>query len=334
MAEENVQTNTTRVLVTGANGFIGSHLCRSLLAHGFKVIAGVRNGANLENLKDVDVSYVYGDITKSETLAKLISSADVVLHNAGLVKSKSLARMIEVNTGGTEALFDACVNSEHVKRFVFISSLSACGPSSGKPRVEDDEPAPLTDYGRSKLNAERALLKRAAELNLQIVRPPAVYGPGDREILAFFQTVRRGIRPAIGNTGRRLNMVYVDDLAEGVARLLEHDLQSGNIYFLSESQSYTFSEVMDHIGAAVERRGISLPVPGWALKSLGAVSETAFKLVGAAPMLTLGKARELLSSWEVSVARARADFNFAPATSFPEGARITAAWYREHGWLK
>lgn len=334
MTAENTHTQAQRVLVTGANGFIGSHLCRSLLAHGFTVIAGVRSGANLENLENVDVTYAYGDVTKHETLTELIAGADVVLHNAGLVKSKSAARMTEVNTGGTEALYDVCVKSKHVKRFVFISSMAASGPSQDRPRVEDDEPAPLTHYGWSKLNAEKALLKRAHELNVQIVRPPGVYGPGDREILTFFQTVRRGIRPSIGNIGRRLNMVYVDDLAEGVSRLLEHKLPSGNIYFLAESQSYTFAELMDHIGAAVDRRGISLPVPGWAFKSIGAVTETASKLVGATPMLTLEKAREVLSSWEVSVARARADFDFAPAISFPEGARLTAAWYRDHGWLK
>ncbi len=334
MTAETINTKAKRVLVTGANGFIGSHLCRSLLAHGFKVIAGVRRGANLENLENTDVSFAYGDVTKPETLEELISGADVVVHNAGLVKSKSVERMFEVNTGGTEALYDICAKSKHVERFVFISSMAASGPSNGKPRVEDDAPAPLTNYGWSKLNAEKALLKRTAELNLQIVRPPGVYGPGDREVLAFFQTVRRGIRPSIGNIGRRLNMVYVDDLTEGISRLLEHNLPSGAIYFLAESQSYTFSELMDHIGAAVDRRGIPLPVPGWAFKSIGAVSETVFKLVGATPMLTLEKAREVLSSWEVSVARARADFDFSPMISFPEGARITAAWYRDHGWLK
>ncbi|MFQ5608094.1 MAG: NAD-dependent epimerase/dehydratase family protein [Candidatus Zixiibacteriota bacterium] len=336
MDEHSQRTQTQTVLVTGANGFIGSRLCMSLVAHGFNVVAGVRENADLRRLENLDVTYARGDITCPESLPEMISGMDTVIHNAGLIKARKPSRIFEVNTRGSEELYAACLRSETVRRFVFVSSLAAAGPSNGKPRSETDFPAPVTRYGLSKLKAEEALLRQSKQhsrINLQIVRPPGVYGPGDREVFKFFQTLNRGIRPLVGNVKRRLNLVYVDDLAEGISRLIEHEAPSGNIYFLAETASYSFEELIGHIGAAVGRKGIPLPVPGWALKTLGAVTQAGAGLIGATPMLTLEKAKEILHSWEVNSASARADFDFSPAISFPEGARLTVAWYRDHGWL-
>ncbi len=334
-AIETVSANGSplRVLVTGANGFIGSQLCQSLLDSGFSVIAGVRKSANLDYLKELSLEYSYGDVTQPETLPDLIKNADIVIHNAGLVKAKTKERLFAVNAYGSEALIKACVESNSVKRFIFVSSLAAFGPSGAEPRKEEDSPQPVTTYGRSKLEAERLLSAYADKINLQFARPVGVYGPGDREVFTFFQSVARGTRPAIGNTARKIQMIYVEDLVAGITKMLQHDLPTGAGYFLAEESASTFAEMTQQMAVALEKRTIKMPIPGWLFRILGALSEGFCKLTPFTPMLTLEKAGEILSTWEISIERAKRDFDFAPKTNFAEGAQKTVNWYREHGWL-
>jgi nucleoside-diphosphate-sugar epimerase len=322
-----------RVLVTGANGFIGSRLCSSLIGSGFSVIAGVRKSARLNFLEGLEVDYAYGDVTQPETLQELIQGADAVIHNAGLVKAKSKSQLFEVNTFGSEALIKACVESESVKRFIFVSSLAAYGPVVTGLRREEDNPKPITAYGRSKLEAEKLLLKHVERINLQFARPVGVYGPGDKEIFTFFQSVARGIRPAIGDTSRKIQLIYVEDLVEGVTKMLKHELPSGEGYFLAEQNASTFAELMEQMALACEKRAITLPIPGWFFRILGSLSEIACAVTPFTPILTSEKAREILSPWEISIERARKHFDFSPQTNFAEGAKKTVQWYRKHGWL-
>ncbi len=328
-----IGTQYKRVLVTGANGFIGSRLCRALLNAGFSVTAGVRKSANLKFLEGLNVNYAYGDVTQPETLPTLIENVDAVIHNAGLVKAKKKSQLFAVNTSGSEALMKACVQSDSVKRFIFVSSLAAYGPSHGRPRTEEDAPAPMTTYGRSKLEAERRLSAYADSINLQFARPVGVYGPGDTEVFTFFQTVSRGIKPTIGDTSRKIQMIYVDDLVDGVTQMLKYDLPSGEGYFLAEERASTFAELMSLMAQACGKRSVTLPIPGWLFRSLGAISETFCKVTPFTPMLTLEKSREILSEWDVSIEHARRHFDFTPKTDFGAGAKQTVAWYRKQGWL-
>ena len=317
-----------RILVTGANGFIGARLCRTLSALGADVVAGVRRGAKLEYLSDLDLPHQYGDVTQPETLAELVRDVDVIVHNAGLVKANRTEQLFEVNATGADALMQAALVTGTVSRFIYISSQAAAGPSSGSPRRESDEPQPITAYGRSKLAGERSLLQYRERMNLQIVRPAGVYGPGDREVFTFFQAVSRGIRPHIGDIDRSISLIFVDDLTAGIAQALP----SGEVYFLAESGERTFGELVELVRNAVGKRALKVPIPGPVFRALGALSQSA-RLFGAAPMLTWEKAGEILAGWQVSIERAVEHFDFAPQITFPEGARRTVEWYRERGWL-
>ncbi|MBN2227197.1 MAG: NAD-dependent epimerase/dehydratase family protein [candidate division Zixibacteria bacterium] len=326
--------DTQTVLITGANGFVGSRLCRRLMADGFRVIAGVREGCNTDRLRGIEPEYRYGDITRPETLAGLIAGVDYIVHNAGVVKVNRPETFFTVNRDGTENLLKAASTCTTLKKLVYISSLAAAGPSeNGRPLTEDDEPHPITAYGRSKLAGEEVVQKYKDAVNSVIVRPPGIYGPGDKEMYAFFQIVNNRIAPYLGRLSRKLQLVYVDDLADGVSKALGANTQSGRVYFIAEDKGYSFRELVGHLRGAVDRFCLPLYVPGFILKIIAWLSEHIMSIFGKTPMFTVEKANEILADWEVDVSRAREELGFESQIPFPEGARETVYWYREEAWL-
>ena len=327
--------NNATVLITGANGFIGSRMVRYFLDRDLRVIAGVRKSADLSLLKDLDIELRYGDITQPESLPAMVRGVDYVIHNAGLVKAKKRETFFAVNEEGTRNLCEAVLaHNPKARKLVCISSLAAAGPSANRePIKESDPPNPITVYGESKLAGERVALTYADRLNVAVVRPPGVYGPGDKEIFGFFQAVYRGIRPAVGDTSRKLQLVHVDDLVRGIYLATITATESGAIYFICEKDAYAFRDLVGHLRAASGRRTIPVPIPGALFRAIAAVSEFAFKLVGATPMLTREKADELLATWEIDTSKARTELGYESAIPFPEGARRTYEWYCKKGWL-
>jgi nucleoside-diphosphate-sugar epimerase len=180
---------------------------------------------------------------------------------------------------------------------------------------------------------ELAALEYKDRFNVVSVRPPGVYGPGDREILTFFQTVNRRIKPYLGDINRKLQLVHVDDLCDGIYAAVKANTQSGSIYFICEKTAYRFAELIDHIQAALGKRAVPLWVPAGLFRIMGGVSEFVFRTVNATPMLTREKAEELLASWEIDASRARMELGWESNIPFPQGAQETVDWYRREGWL-
>ena len=323
------------VLITGANGFVGARLCLVFLDNGCDVIAGVRKTANLDQLKDLPVQHRYGDVTKPETLPEMVTRVDYIVHNAGVVKVKKERTFFDVNENGTRSLMEAVAkHNPSVKKLVYISSLAAMGPSeAGQPLTEDATPRPLTAYARSKLQGEKVAMSYADRINVVAVRPPGVYGPGDREIFTFFQTVNRRVKPYLGDTSRTIQLVHVDDLCRGIYLAATGDSPSGQAYFIAENRAYTMKELMALLEKACGKSGFPLIIPGPLFKLIAFISKMAFRLVGATPMLTPEKADELLGSWEVSTEKAKRAFGFESAISFEKGAKETFEWYKQEGWL-
>ncbi len=327
--------NHPSILITGANGFVGARLCRTFLDKGFEVVAGVRKSSDVSQLKGLGVTYRYGDVNQPETLEQMVTGVDYIIHNAGVVKAKHADTFFEVNEKGTRSLFEAVVNfNPGVKKVVYISSLAAAGPSDGNtPVTEEDEPHPITVYGLSKLAGERAALSFSNKFNVMAVRPPGIYGPGDKEIFAFFQTVNSRIKPYIGDTGRKLQLVHVDDLCYGLYLAVNGETQTGSIYFIAENRSYTMKELISLLQSAIGKSCIPLIIPSALFKAIAYVSERLLKIFGVTPMLTTEKAGELLASWEVSIAKATRDFGYDSQIPFERGARDTFQWYKNEGWL-
>ncbi|MDD3731662.1 MAG: SDR family NAD(P)-dependent oxidoreductase [candidate division Zixibacteria bacterium] len=323
------------ILITGANGFIGSRLCRKFIEEDFRVIAGVRKTSDLSLLDGLAIEYRYGDVTRPDSLPAMVTGVDYIIHNAGLVKAKKRKTFFEVNESGTRNLFEAVLeHNPGIKKIVYLSSLAAAGPSvAGRPVTEYDTPHPLTIYGESKLAGERVARSYENRLNVTIVRPPGVYGPGDKEFYDLFKTVYRHLRPIVGDSRRKIQLVYVDDLCEGIYKTITTETRPGAVYFICENRPYTMSEMMVIFQKGCRRWAIPLAVPGWLFKTLAFVSEHFFKLFGATPFLTVNKAAELLADWSVATEKARLELGFESRVPLDKGVRATYEWYLEKGWL-
>jgi dihydroflavonol-4-reductase len=330
--------------VTGGTGFIGLRLVPHLVERGWRVRCLVRSPARAALLSGLPVEKVAGDLDDHVVLREAVSGVDAVLNIAGLTAAGSLAGFMRVNAAGARALARAGMEAAVPPRvFVHLSSLAAIGPGGGpgggpaggtdpEPRREEDEARPLTDYGVSKLAGERALLGIAG-LPLVILRPPAVYGPGDRELLPYFRIADRGFFPLAGGDAP-LSLVHVDDLARAVALAAERG-QTGRAYHVAHPRALRPRELAPAFARALGRERLAaFPVPYPLLWGAAALSELAGRMRGRAAVFDRQKARELAASgWECDTTRAREEMGYVADIGIEVGLAMTALWYREQGWL-
>ncbi len=322
-------------LVTGASGFIGSHLAEGLLGEGFRVRALVRTTSNLNWLQGLELELAYGSFDDRSSLSDAVKGVDYIFHIAA-AKAGSRDRIFRGNVDATINLAKAAVeNASGLKRFVFLSSQAAAGPadSLGAPRRESDVCRPISDYGRSKLEAER-LLAGLAGLPLTLLRPPTVYGPRDRDVLLYFKWIDRGIALLPGLRERYANLIYVADLVAGTIMAARAKEALGGTYFLSDPQAYSWSRISQAIAQALGRRPVSLRVPLFLARFSALLAEGGAGLAGQKSIFNRQKVREMAQiCWTCSPSRAAEDFSFSCRHSLEEGLAQTARWYKENGWL-
>ncbi|MCP4631433.1 MAG: NAD-dependent epimerase/dehydratase family protein [candidate division Zixibacteria bacterium] len=325
-----------KCLVTGANGFVGSHLCERLLELGCDVYAFIRRTSDTKYLKDLDVHYRYGELNDTDSLMQAVEGFEYIFHVGGVTKAKLKSTFYDVNQQGTANLLHAVrKNCKHIKKFIYISSQAAVGPSQGaQPAVEEKIPAPVTTYGKSKLEGEKEVLKYSDSLPYVIIRPPGVYGPRDTEILTFFKAASLGIKPFFSGEEATISLIYVENLVDGIIRSAISEKTIGNTYLISDGNVLKWNEVVDTLLSAFGKKGLKVTIPVSIFMLWGWISELAFKAVGKTPMLTREKALEITAkNWGCSIDKAINDFNYTPRFSFEEGINITAQWYNENKWL-
>ncbi|MGA2191952.1 MAG: NAD-dependent epimerase/dehydratase family protein [Nitrospirota bacterium] len=324
-----------KALVTGGTGFIGSHLVEALIKRGFEVHCLVRDPARPGWLKGLDVELIRGDCCRPETLSGVAHGMDYVFHAAGITKTRDAREYYLVNGEGTRNIAEAAASEAGgLRKFIYISSQAAAGPSrEGVPRKEDDPPEPVTDYGKSKLLGEKYALALRERFNLAIIRPTAVYGPRDRDIYEFFRIISRGFRTSFKDE-RLLSICYVEDLAEGIILSALGDTTSGETFFIAEKSNYSW----DYLGAAiaealgVKARKLVVPLP--VLDVVAVLAEAVSALNGKPALLNRQKVAEIKQRyWVVDTARARERLNFSARFDFKTGSKLTAEWYRHHGWI-
>jgi len=328
--------NKKTVLVTGANGFVGARLCEILSERGYAIRALIRETSNLFRLNGVATDLVYGELNDYASLLAAVDGVQLVIHTAGKIKAPNLAAYMEANRQGTKNLLRAIREAApNLERFVYVSSLAAGGPGlNKKPVVESDPPRPVTPYGASKLAGEKETLACAAIMPVTIIRPPAVYGPGDTQVLGFFRTVCRHIKPYFGTPHAQIRLVYVDDLVEGLLLAAEKKAALGEVFYIADEKNYTWLELETIIAREANVWAVPVRIPAWFVRSVAAVSELAFKPTGKTPAMNRHKAEDFLqANWSCSVAKAQRMLGYRCRFPFEKGAAITIKAYREKGWL-
>ena len=325
-----------KVLVTGANGFVGSHICEAFIDAGYDVKGLVRKSSDLVNIKSLNIELLYGDLSDPGSLNAAVSEMDIVINNAGLTKTLDPVEFDRVNTDGTGNVLKAIVdNNPGIKRFIQISSAAASGPSEKKkPVIEDTLPKPLTAYGRSKLGGEQAAIFYKDKIPVTVLRPSAVYGPRDKEMLSFFKTINFGIKPTFGWGECYSNFTYVKDLAGAAVKAAQTDSVSGSVYFVAEGRYYSYSEAGDIISHELGRKAIDIHVPESIIIFAGKISEIIANFRKKPAIFTAEKALEISRKyWIIDSSKIEREMGFVCPTSFQNGVRETIKWYRRHKWL-
>ncbi len=323
-------------LVTGSTGFVGSHLVDRLLTLNHKVRVILRRESKLKWIDKEKVEIFNCDYDDIECLKKAVSGVNYVFHVAGVIKAKTKEGYYKGNVEVTKNLLKAVAEeNKSLQKFFFVSSQAAAGPSpDGLPKTEEMECNPVTSYGKSKLLAEQEVKKFKNIIPYTIVRPSAVYGPRDPEILLFFQTLKKGIQPLIGFGEKYVSLVYVDDLIDGILLAAFSDKSINQTYFISSEKGYSWSEIGELSSKILGLKLLKLKIPHSAVYLVAAISQFLSYLKNDATILNLEKAREMIQkSWVCSVEKAKSELGYSQKTELEEGIRKTIIWYKETGWL-
>ncbi|MCB9602453.1 MAG: NAD(P)-dependent oxidoreductase [Sandaracinus sp.] len=320
-----------RVLLTGATGFLGGELVDVFLARGWSVRAFVRATSRVETLEARGVEIVRGSFARLETLADATAGTDAVVHAAGGGIVRRPEDFERANVATTKQVLAGIRAAGGTRRFVLVSSLAAHGPSApDRPAREEESDQPRSLYGKSKLAAERAAL--AERFPVTVVRPPALYGPGEHRLVPLFRAALRGVVPMVHPDGT-LSMLSGHDCAEAIARVIEVEPEARTL-FLAEPRPYGRRQMAEWVGEAVGKRVAVLPIPVPVLRAAAFGSELAGRLRDQPVAFTRDKVRDLAAPHQCcDPSRAMEELFWAPRDDFASGAKAMVQAYRAKGWL-
>ena len=327
----------TTVLITGANGFIGSTIVEKALSLGWNVTAAIRKGSDLSHLKTFSISYLEVNYSNKIELTKILTESptfDYIIHNAGTTKASTKEAYLEVNLGYTQTLVESLIESNRVPRkFLFVSSLAAIGPVKyGKTIDAHTIPTPVTWYGQSKLAAER-YLETLLNFPWLVIQPTGVFGPKDKDIFIFIKMINKGLELYIGNKEQNLSFIFSEDLAD----LMLTILQKGTIhqkYIGSDFKNYVSSDLGNAVKSASLVKTIKLKIPASVINLVAILSEKIGKIQGKTPPLNLDKMNELTAeSWWCNPDNLPQKVFWQPKFDLFTGMQKTIKWYKDNKWL-
>lgn len=321
------------MLVTGATGFVGSHLLDALRAEDRPVRVLVRPTSDARQCRALGAEVIVADPMDPAAIGGAMQNVSVVFHLAAATRARSETEYERANIGLTRALMTAAQAAEAPPRVVYLGSLAAVGPThDGEPVHEDEIPHPITAYGRTKLAGERIALGTEGVAAIAL-RPPTVYGPRDRDLLTFFRMAARGLMPVPAGADRPVQLVHVRDLVAALRAAAETSLKD-RVYHIAEPAVRPWSAVVAMIARAVGRTPVRVPLPRPALWLAAGASEAAAQLTGRATIFNRDKVRELLApAWLCTTDRAERELGFRAGIPLEQGIPETAEWYRSEGWL-
>ncbi len=323
-------------VVTGANGFVGSHLVDSLLSKGFKVRCIVRKSSNLKWLDGKTIEIFDTGLFDKDGLRKAFKDANYIYHVAGVVKSKTKEGYYNGNVETTRNLLEVAIeNLSTLKRFLLVSSGTVTGPSfDGKPLNEKSECNPITTYGKSKLEGEKTVLSYKDKLPITICRAPAVYGERDTEIFIYFQTFSKGLTTTIGFNKKELSLIHVADLVEGFYLASTSEKAKGEIYFIGSEKFYTWQEINSITSRVLNKKPIIPKIPHSLVYTISDFAQFFAMFSNKPATLNIEKAKDITQQfWIFDTSKAVKELGYKQKLSLEEGIKRTCDWYKEMKWI-
>ena len=324
---------TKRLLITGANGFVGSHLTETALKNGYEVFAAVRKNSDLSFLQNTKATLVYPDYSDQEKLTALLAENRIthIAHVAGATKAKTENDYYKINAQISVNLAHAALQAnKDLSRFVFVSSLAAMGPSLDNAMItEKSAQHPITFYGISKQKAEEELNAIPA-LPLITLRPTAVYGPREKDLLLIIKMVKKSWELYIGKAAQELSFIHVSDLCDAILLGLQSD-QNHETYLLSDGKNYDRYQFAAIVKNILNKKTLRLHIPAGLVKAGVIGMEKLFPRRNS--ILNKNKLQELTSGWPVSIGKAEKDLGFAPQYDLQKGLQQTIGWLQQEKWL-
>lgn len=328
--------DNSTVLVTGATGFIGSHLVDYLLSRGCTVHCPVRKTSGLQWLDPSRVRLHTADLTQPGGLGDCFEHTEYVFHLAGVTKAKSEEEYYRINADACASLYKSCAaDGKRLKAVVHISSLSAVGPGTPERPVDENTPCkPLTFYGKSKLAGEKIAEQFSSSLPIVILRPPVVYGPRERDFFTYLKMVHGGWNLKIGWTRRSLSLIYVRDLVRAMVQAAICPAREDKFFFITDGAIYSWEDVAQTAMRILDVHTRSFTIPEMALTSIALFSEALACFSSKPPLLDRQKLIEIRqSAWTASSEKFFNQYEFQPQYDLNKGLAETLDWYKKHHWF-
>ena len=320
--------------ITGATGFIGSHLADKLIQdpNWGEIKCLVRSKEKwLEGKKYTRID---GDLGSIKVIERALDDVDVIFHNAAIVKATSQAEFDHANVDATENIIHLAKKTG-VKKLVILSSLAASGASNGTPLVEKDPMKPVSMYGKSKKKMEQMIHREAdPDSSITIIRPPAVYGPREEQIFTLFKIMNRGIAPIVGDgEDPKISLLYVDDLIQAILLAADQKHNGVHTYFVSGDKDTNWNEIGEIVETIFGKNLTKIKLRSAWVKNIAGIIETTASFFGTYPVINKEKANEMVLEWTCSHQKASDELLYKPEYSLEEGLSRTIRWYKKHNWL-
>lgn len=329
----------TPVLITGASGFVGSHLAEALALQKVKVKLLIRTTSRLPFKPSPSMELCYGDVTDLGSLQKAVKGVKVVYHLAGLLRGADFKAYEKVNAEGTRNVCRVAENEKGVKRVIYVSSLTAAGPSVKDGELDERMAChPVSFYGMTKRRGEEIVLTYQKKFDVTILRPGAVYGPRERDIFEYFKMVRQGLVLNAGDGTQKVSFIYVEDLVEAILLAAHSPRAKGQIYFVSDGKNLDWNELSAHIGRELKKTYKTFNVPLGIVRIVASLGDLFARWIGKSflpPIVSSDKIKEgQATGWVCSNRKIQRELGFKPQFDIPHGIRKTAEFYYSAGWLK
>ena len=325
-----------KILVTGATGFIGTHLVEKLIQQGNEVVCAVRSNSQLDFLKRTGVKIATIDYSEKSSMYPALSDAQIVYHLAATINVPDWPTYYQSNTLGTKYLIEACVEKNpYMKKFVFVSSVAAAGPSYENHKKKEDEPSvPISLYGRSKLLAEQCVEDHNTKIPTVIVRPTIILGVRQTELYTILRMLKMGFVPVLGSSKKQTSICFVEDLINALLLVAQNDSSSGKMYYVSDNRAYSWQEILQCCMNLLPINPYPILIPHSLILTLAIISKYISDVTGLPSLCSVHQIRNIKKNYFLySSGKIMNELGFKPTTELKDGVAQIIIWYKSRGML-